>query len=78
MRRILIDKARRRGALKRGGGLAETELDESHIELAAPPAEVLAVHEAVDELAAQEPVSAQVVKLRYFTGMSMLKGGSSA
>src|SRR5262249_17222797 len=44
MRRILIDKARRRAALKRGEGLAATELDESRIELAAPAAEVLAVH----------------------------------
>jgi len=71
MRRILIDKARRRAALKRGEGLAPAELDESQIELGAPADEILAVHEAIDELAAQEPVSAQVVKLRYFVGMSM-------
>jgi RNA polymerase sigma factor (TIGR02999 family) len=71
MRLILIDKARRRAALKRGEDMALTELDESRVELAAPADEVLAVHEAIDALAAQEPVSAQVVKLRYFVGMSM-------
>ena len=71
MRRILIDKARRRIAQKRGGGSTPEELVESRIELRAPPDEVVAVHEALDELEAQEPVATQVVKLRYFVGMTI-------
>ena len=71
MRRILIDQARRKTAQKRGQGLALEELDESCLELPAPPEETLAVNEALDELAAREPLTAQVVKLRYFVGMTV-------
>jgi RNA polymerase sigma factor (TIGR02999 family) len=71
MRRILIDQSRRQAAVKRGEGLSHEELHESRIELRAPPEEVLAVHEALDQLAREEPVSAQVVKLRYFAGLSV-------
>ena len=71
MRRILIDQARRKTAQKRGQGLALEELDESYLELPAPPEEVLAVNEALDELATREPLTAQVVKLRYFVGMTV-------
>ena len=71
MRRILIDRARSKAAEKRGAGRALLELDESQIELAAPASEVIAVHEALDLLAAEEPVAAQVVKLRYFVGLTI-------
>jgi RNA polymerase sigma factor (TIGR02999 family) len=71
MRRILVDKARRKTAQKRGGGVRPEELFESRIELRAPPDEVLAVHEALDELGSHEPVAARVVKLRYFVGMTV-------
>ena len=71
MRRILIDQARRKTAQKRGQGLALEELDESYLELPAPPEEALAVNEALDELATREPLTAQVVKLRYFVGMTV-------
>lgn len=71
MRRILIEKARRRSAQKRGEGIPLEELDESRVELGAPTDEILAVHEALDQLAAKEPVTAQVVKLRYFAGMTL-------
>lgn len=71
MRRILIDQARRKTAQKRGQGLPLEELDESCLELSAPPEETLAVNEALDELAAREPLTAQVVKLRCFVGMTM-------
>ena len=70
MRQILIDKARRKSALKRGGHQPLEELHESRIELRAPPDEFLAVHEALDQLAAEDPMSADVVKLRYFVGLS--------
>jgi RNA polymerase sigma factor (TIGR02999 family) len=71
MRRILIDQARRKGARKRGPQQVREELHESEIELQAPSAEVLAVHEALDALAAEEPAAAEVVKLRYFVGMTI-------
>jgi len=47
------------------------ELHESRIELAAPSDEILAVHEALDGLAAEDPAAAEVVKLRYFVGMTI-------
>ena len=71
MRRILIDKARRKASQKRGGSQPPEELHESRIELQAPSAEILAVHDALDELAAEDRVAAEVVKLRYFVGLSI-------
>ena len=71
MRRILIERARRRMAKKRGGAAAHEPLEESRIELAAPTDEILAVHDALDRLAAEDPQAADLVKLRYFVGMNM-------
>jgi RNA polymerase sigma factor (TIGR02999 family) len=71
MRRILIDRARRKGSQKRGVDLARAELHESAIEIRAPSAEILAVHDALDGLAAEDQVAAEVVKLRYFVGMTI-------
>lgn len=71
MRRILVDHARRKLSQKRGGGVAPEELNESVLVLNAPPDELLAVHEALDTLAKQDPEAAQLVKLRYFIGMTM-------
>ena len=72
MRRILIDSARKRRAGRRGGG-AEI-LDVAEHDLPAPSQnddQLLAVHEALDGLAAEDPVCADLVKLRYFAGMKM-------
>jgi RNA polymerase sigma factor (TIGR02999 family) len=71
MRRILIDKARRKASLKRGHDQPLEELHESRIELPAPQDEILAVHEALDALASQDATAAEVVKLRYFVGMTI-------
>jgi RNA polymerase sigma factor (TIGR02999 family) len=71
MRRILIDRARSKAAQKRQGAQSLQELHESEIELPAPSEEVLAVHEALDGLAAEDAVAAEVVKLRYFVGMTI-------
>ena len=71
MRRILVDHARRKQSLKRGGGHEHQELDDSMLVLAAPPDELLAVHDALDQLAREDPPAAQLVKLRYFLGMTM-------
>ncbi|MFN0126071.1 MAG: ECF-type sigma factor [Verrucomicrobiales bacterium] len=71
MRRILIEQARRRMAAKRGGGADCTELSESIIAMQAPDEEILAVHEALETLAAEDARAADLVKLRFFTGMEM-------
>ena len=77
MRRILVDHARRKQSLKRGGGAGHEELDESALVLTAPPDELLAVHEALDTLALQDPPAAELVKLRYFVGMTMEEAASA-
>jgi RNA polymerase sigma factor (TIGR02999 family) len=71
MRRILVDHARRKLSQKRGQGIEHEELDESTLVLTAPPDELLAVHEALDKLAQEDTPAAQLVKLRYFVGMTM-------
>jgi RNA polymerase sigma factor (TIGR02999 family) len=71
MRRILVDHARRKQSMKRGGGATHEELDESALVLAAPPDELLAVHEALEKLALEDSTAAELVKLRYFVGMTM-------
>ena len=71
MRRILIDKARQKASLKRGLDKPIEELHESRIEIAVPSDEILAVHEALDGLAAEDATAANVVKLRYFVGMTI-------
>ena len=71
MRCLLIDAARRKLALRHGGGQIRENLD--GIEIAAPDTDerVLAVHEALERLADLDAEKAEVVKLRYFVGMSV-------
>lgn len=73
MRRILVESARRRVAQKRGGPEGRAQLDASPNDLAvaAVPSEVIAVHDALDALAATDPLTADVVKLHYFGGFSL-------
>jgi RNA polymerase sigma factor (TIGR02999 family) len=71
MRRILVEAARRKRSLKRGGSAVREELDESHLVQQVPSEEMLAVDEALDLLAAANPSAADLVKLRYFVGMTM-------
>ncbi len=77
MRRILVDHARRKQSQKRGAGAVREELHDSVLVLTAPPDELLAVHEALDELAATDPPAAELVKLRYFVGMTMEEAASA-
>jgi RNA polymerase sigma factor (TIGR02999 family) len=70
MRRILIENARRKQRAKHGGNRQRIELDES-VAVADPPEELLALDEALTQLAAQEPVKAELVRLRYFAGLSL-------
>lgn len=74
MRHILTDNARRKKAVRHGGGLERAGVDDSLLQIAAPEGdddELLAVHEALDQLAAHDPRKAELVKLRYFVGMSI-------
>jgi RNA polymerase sigma factor (TIGR02999 family) len=68
MRRILIDNARRRQAEKRGGGRQRQALDA--IAAPEPDEELLALDEALQKLAAAEPLKARLVELRYFAGLT--------
>jgi RNA polymerase sigma factor (TIGR02999 family) len=77
MRRILVDHARRKQSLKRGGGFEREELDESSIVLAVPPEELLVVDEALNGLVRKDPMVAELVKLRYYVGMSMPEAASA-
>jgi RNA polymerase sigma factor (TIGR02999 family) len=71
MRRILIDKARRRKATRHGGGQVRVDIQE--IELAAPAEDdqILAIDEALARFSAVDPQKAELVKLRYFVGMTI-------
>ncbi len=71
MRRILVDAARRRNSLKRGAGAVHEELEDIPIVENLRSDEILAVDEALDQLATEDPVAADLVKLRYFVGMTM-------
>jgi len=73
MRRILIDNARRKRALRHGGQAERVELAPDSLELAAgmDDDQLLAVHEALDRLAAHDAVKAELVKLRFFAGLTI-------
>lgn len=69
MRRILVESARRKLRLKRGGGGERMELHESAIEAPAGDEKILQVHEALEVLSVKDPEKAQIVKLRFFVGL---------
>lgn len=71
MRRVLIDQARRKASSKRGAGQSPDEWHESAVASPAPTEEMLAVHEALDALATEDTTAAEVVKLRYFVGLTI-------
>jgi RNA polymerase sigma factor (TIGR02999 family) len=77
MRRILIEGARRRRSLKRGGALARTELSESQLVQGMPTEEMLAVNEALNLLAEEDPEAANLVKLRYFVGLTIVESATA-
>jgi RNA polymerase sigma factor (TIGR02999 family) len=71
MRRILIENARRKQRLKHGGAQQRIDLDSQCVVGAEPSVDVLALDMALDKLAASDPDKAQVVKLRFFAGLTM-------
>jgi RNA polymerase sigma factor (TIGR02999 family) len=71
MRRILVERARARGSLKRGGGRERLDLDGLTVATPQRPEDLLALDEALTRLAAVEPQAAELVHLRYFAGQTM-------
>src|SRR3954462_15458004 len=66
MRRILVENARRKGRQKRGGDLARVDLAEADLACGMPPEDLLALDAALARLAAEDPVKARLVELRFF------------
>ena len=71
MRRILIDNARRKGQLRHGGGQQRVALEHVDLASASDDDQLFAVNDALDKLAAQSKSEAELVKLRYFVGMTL-------
>jgi RNA polymerase sigma factor (TIGR02999 family) len=71
MRRILIESARRRATRKHGGDLERVEIDVVEIEAPVPDEKLLELHDALDRLADHDPRKAELVKLRYFVGLTI-------
>jgi RNA polymerase sigma factor (TIGR02999 family) len=71
MRQILVDRARKKLSLKHGGEAVRLELESDEVAALAAPEEIVSVHDALDGLAAEDPLAAELVKLRYFAGFSM-------
>jgi len=71
MRHILIDRARRKQAIRHGGGLERVDSDQVELPAPGPDEELLAVNEALQKLEQADPAKAQLVKLRYFVGLSI-------
>ena len=71
MRRILIDRARRKGRQRRGAGAEHLDADALEIASPAPDDQLLALNDALDRFAVLEPQQAELVKLRYFVGLKI-------
>lgn len=71
MRRILVESARRKGRLKHGGGHPTREVDETDAIVTPDSLNVIALDEALEKLAREDPVKAELVKLRYFAGLTV-------
>lgn len=73
MRRILIDRARRRQAVRRGGQAQRVDTDALEVAAPVPDDELLALDEALERLAEHEPQKAELVKLRHFVGVTLVE-----
>jgi RNA polymerase sigma factor (TIGR02999 family) len=70
MRRILIDVARRKSQIRHGGEVRRVDLEGTAMALSDDRERLIQIHEVLDELAAVDPMKAQVVKLRFFVGLN--------
>jgi len=71
MRRILVDQARKKHSQRRGGGLQKQRIEDIEIACPEPSIEVLALHEALERFEQTDRVAAEVVKLRYYAGLTI-------
>ncbi|MHC4567535.1 MAG: sigma-70 family RNA polymerase sigma factor [Planctomycetota bacterium] len=71
MRRILVENMRRKHSLKRGGKRRKTELDEAILTFDGPSEDIIALDEALTRLGEHEPATVELVKLRYFAGLTL-------
>jgi RNA polymerase sigma factor (TIGR02999 family) len=71
MRRILVEQARHKQRHKHGGGRHRVVLDADQLAYCSTDEELLAIHDALDRLATEDPQAAELVKLRYFAGLSV-------
>jgi RNA polymerase sigma factor (TIGR02999 family) len=77
MRRILIDNARRKNRLRHGQGLARVDLDQVDVAIHSDDDTLIRVDEALQKLATEDPVKAELVKLRFFIGLSIAEAGQA-
>jgi RNA polymerase sigma factor (TIGR02999 family) len=77
MRRILIDNARRKNRLRHGQGLARVDLDRVDVAIHSDDDTLIRVDDALQELAREDSVKAELVKLRFFTGLSIAEAGQA-
>lgn len=77
MRRILIEQARRKATARQGGARQRQALDPEAAASPEPSEDLLALDEALDRLAAEDPLKADLVKLRYFVGMSLAEAAAA-
>lgn len=71
MRRILVEQARRKARLKHGGNLHRVDLDSACVVSEPPSIDLISLDEALSKLAATEPVKAELVKMRFYAGLTM-------
>ena len=77
MRRILVEQARRKQSLRHGGGHQREELRDSAIACEDDSTDLVALSEALDRLSAEDPRKAELVKLRYFTGLTIAEAAAA-
>lgn len=75
MRRILVENARRKQRLKHGGGQRRIDLSQVDVAAASDDETVLAVSDALDKLASRDPLGAELIRLRFFAGLSNTEAG---
>lgn len=77
MRRILVDQARKKKSQKYGGGLERIAMEEAEISAPEPTVDLLAVHEALEKFATLDKAAAELVKLRYFAGLTLVQAADA-
>ncbi len=77
MRQILVDWARKKARLKRGGGLQPLNLEDMQIAANSTPESIVAVNDALEAFAVEDPVKAELIKLRFFVGLSLAQAAEA-